>query len=142
MVNREMVLDRISIIKGSYKRLKELAALPQEKFNQDEDCYAIAEHHLRRALEAILDIGRHICVKDNLGQPTDYTEIIEILGKKDILNKDFSEKIKGIAGYRNRLVHMYNQVSYKELYDILNSRIDDFKQFNSQIINYMNQKKQ
>ncbi len=44
------------------------------------DNFAIAEHHLRRALEAVLDIGRHIVAKKGLGRPEDYRGIFELLG--------------------------------------------------------------
>lgn len=137
MVDKEVILDRFAIIKKSVKRLKELAAIPEQEFTSDEDCFAIAEHHLRRALEAILDIGRHICVKDNLGHPQDYTEILELLGKNGVLEQDFCEEIKGMAGYRNRLVHMYNQISYSELYDILQNRLEDFNVYIKQVNQYI-----
>ena len=58
-------MDRIDMINMSLKRLKELANIPKDNFVKNDDYFAIAEHHLRRALEATLDIGRHICVKDN-----------------------------------------------------------------------------
>jgi uncharacterized protein YutE (UPF0331/DUF86 family) len=137
MVDKEMVLDRLALIKKSLEKLKELGQIPEEEFLVDEDCFAIAEHHLRRALEAVLDIGRHICVHDKLGQPEDYTGILELLGQKNILEKDFMQRIKGMAGYRNRLVHMYNQVSTRELYTILQTRLDDFAEFIAQIMKYI-----
>ncbi|WP_373995605.1 MULTISPECIES: HepT-like ribonuclease domain-containing protein [unclassified Neomoorella] len=42
----------------------------------------IFPEHLRRALEALLDIGRHIIAKKGLGRPEDYKSIIILLGKK------------------------------------------------------------
>jgi len=138
MVNREVVLDRISIIKNSLKRLKEISKLSKQEFKNNDDYFAIAEHHLRRSLEAVIDLGRHICVKEDLGQPQDYTEVFDILNNGGVLSKEFTESIRGMAGYRNRLVHMYNQIDREEIYQILQERLDDFDIFTNEIMNYIN----
>ncbi len=138
MVDKEVILDRMEIINISLRRLGELANIPEKEFTKNDDYYAIAEHHLRRAIEATLDIGRHICVKNNLGQPQDYTEIFDILDKGGVLKENFAEKIRGMAGYRNRLVHMYNEVAADELYQILQKKLDDFKEFTDEIMHYIN----
>jgi len=140
MVNREVVLDRISIIKNSLKRLKEISKLSKQEFKNNDDYFAIAEHHLRRSLEAVIDLGRHICVKEDLGQPQDYTEVFDILNNGGVLSKEFTESIRGMAGYRNRLVHMYNQIDKEEIYQILQERLDDFDIFTNEIMNYINKK--
>ena len=140
MVNREVVLDRISIIKNSLKRLKEISKLSKQEFKNNDDYFAIAEHHLRRSLEAVIDLGRHICVKEDLGQPQDYTEVFDILNNGGVLSKEFTENIRGMAGYRNRLVHMYNQIDREEIYQILQERLDDFDIFTNEIMNYINKK--
>ena len=138
MVNRELVLDRISIIKNSLKRLKEISELSKQEFIKNDDYFATTEHHLRRALEAVLDLGRHICVKEDFGQPQDYTEVFDILNSGGVLSKEFTESIRGMAGYRNRLVHMYNQVDKEEIYQILQQRLDDFETFIEEVMNYIN----
>jgi len=82
LVDKDMIFDRIDYIRQSLKRLEEFKELSKEEFLANDDYFAIAEHHLRRGIEAILDIGRHICVSDNLGQPQEYREIFAILGIK------------------------------------------------------------
>ncbi|MFW6266551.1 MAG: type VII toxin-antitoxin system HepT family RNase toxin [Halanaerobiales bacterium] len=139
MVNKEILLDRLNIIKNSIERLKKLSNISEAEFKSSDDYYAIAEHHLRRSLEAVLDIGRHICVKESLGKPQDYTEIFDILYKGGVLDKEFAERIRGMAGYRNRLVHMYNQVSRDELFQIIQERMLDFEKFTKEILEYINQ---
>jgi uncharacterized protein YutE (UPF0331/DUF86 family) len=59
------------------------------------------------------------------------------LGKKNVLEKEFVERIKGMAGYRNRLVQMYNQISNQEMYSILQTRLEDFDEFIARILSYI-----
>lgn len=60
MFNLSLVADRAQTVRRSLARLRELAALSPEQFQAVPDSYAVTEHHLRRALQALLDLGRHI----------------------------------------------------------------------------------
>lgn len=42
-----------------------------------------------------------------------------------------------MAGYRNRLVHLYNQVSEEELYEIIRNNLKDLKYFVEQVMEYL-----
>lgn len=137
MLNRELIEERLAQIRISANRLKMMESYSMEQFLSNPDNYAIAEHHLRRALESLFDIGRHIIAKNGLGKPEKYSQIIELLGQHQILPPEFSNKIKGMAGYRNRLVHEYARVASEELYQIIRTRLDDFAQYCSYIIKYL-----
>ncbi|MCF8012175.1 MAG: DUF86 domain-containing protein [Clostridiales bacterium] len=120
MLNPELIIDRLDQIRTSTNRMSQLASLKKETFLADPDNFAIAEHHLRRALEALLDIGRHILAKKGFGRPEDYMSIISSLGQHKVLPPQFADQIQGMAGYRNRLVHGYARVTQEEIYDIVN----------------------
>ncbi|MEW6662645.1 MAG: type VII toxin-antitoxin system HepT family RNase toxin [Bacillota bacterium] len=134
LLNLKLIQERLSHIRASANRLKRFRALSREQFLADPDNYAIAEHHLRRSLEAILDIGRHIIAKKGLGKPGDYRGILLSLGQGGIIPFDFALKIQGMAGYRNRLVHDYAGVSATEIYDLLLHFLDDLTEFTQHIL--------
>jgi uncharacterized protein YutE (UPF0331/DUF86 family) len=140
-MNYEMISDRVAIINKAVSRLEKMRELALKDFLQDEDNLAIAEHNVRIALEGIFDIGRHIVVKSGMGKPEDYRQILVILSQNKIIPIDFFEKIKGIAGYRNRLFHLYNEVTGEELYEIVKNKLDDIKEYVKYILNYIKQNK-
>lgn len=137
MINKELVYARLDLIKRALARLKKMAALPQEEFLANPDNFAIAEHHLRRALESVFDIGRHIMAKEGLGHPTDYRAMLVTLGREKILPPDFAKRIEGMAGYRNRLVHGYAEVTPEEMYRILKTRLADFEEYCAHILAWL-----
>lgn len=139
MIRLELAFDRVSIIDRSLHRLEQFRKNTLEEFILDADDYAIAEHHLRTCLEAAFDLGRHVLVKAGLGKPNDYRDILVLLGRHQIIPPDFLEQIKGMAGYRNRLVHMYNEVSPEELYAIITTRLDDIRQLAAFLLEYVRQ---
>ncbi len=137
MINKELVYNRLDLINRSLARLKKMSALSREKFLEEPDNFAVAEHHLRRALESLFDIGRHIMAKQGLGHPTDYRSVLLTLGREKIIPVEFAERIKGMAGYRNRLVHGYAEVTPEEMYQILQTRLSDFKEYCTYILKYL-----
>ncbi|MFH1126566.1 MAG: hypothetical protein ABIG84_02670 [archaeon] len=62
-IDKKIILDRIATIREDIVRLNKMADLSLEEFKNNTDNYAIAEHHLRRASESVLDIGRRSALK-------------------------------------------------------------------------------
>ncbi len=125
------------MVYDSVARLRRLAGLSLAEFQRDADNYAIAEHHLRRALQALLDLGRHVVVKSKWGNPANYREVFELLERGGVLDNEFRLRVQGIAGYRNRLVHDYALVSEKEMWEILQERLDDLETLLQRLLAYV-----
>ncbi len=89
----------------------------------------------------MFDIGRHIIAKKGLGKPEIYSHIFELLGQHGIISSEFSKQIKGMAGYRNRLVHEYFHITAEELYNLLNTRLEDFEQFSIFMVEFLENEK-
>ncbi|MBT9133635.1 MAG: hypothetical protein DDT37_01186 [Firmicutes bacterium] len=136
-LNLKLINERLSAIRASGIRMQRLIALGRSNFVADPDNFAITEHHLRRSLEAILDIGRHIIAKKGWGAPKDYSSILLTLGQRGILPQTFAQRVQGMAGYRNRLVHAYADVSPEEIYDLLVKHLEDFAEFNALIFAFL-----
>jgi uncharacterized protein YutE (UPF0331/DUF86 family) len=98
-----------------------IARLPlsdKAAFEADPRNAASAESYVRRALEALLDLGRHILAR-GIGQgPAEYKEVALALSRARVLDEAQGELLVRLAGYRNRLVHFYDEVSDEELYEI------------------------
>ena len=137
MYNLALVTERVNIIRRSVKRLKLLAEIPMEEFCDSEDAIDIAENRLRRALEALFDLGRHLLVKSGAGVPSDYRSVIRMLQESGLLPEDYANKITGMAGYRNRLIHDYNKVTPEELYQIIQIRLPDLELFCQYVVDYV-----
>lgn len=128
-IDTNKIRNLITDIENSINKLSDLSKLDIETFKADNNSYAVCEHHLRRALEGILTVSTHILSRLPV-KTKDYQDIIISLAKQGIIPNDFAERNKKLAGYRNRLVHMYWEVSMEELHQIINQHIEDLKKFN------------
>lgn len=82
---------------------------------------------MRRALEALFDIGRHILAKKFAHPAAEYKEIADGLLEKKVLAKHDAEILRQMAGYRNRMVHFYHEIGPEELYDICTTHLDEIR---------------
>ena len=137
-IDKEKVKMLIGEIQESIARLSKFSGIAAEEFKRDKDNYAVAEHHLRRALEGVLSLGTHILSRIPGGaKARDYTEVLLSLGKFNVLPSDFAQKIRQMAGYRNRLVHLYWEVTDEEMLEKIKDRLDDFDMFCKYILEYV-----
>jgi len=125
LVSQRIVLDRLEWVR---RMTDEIAALPlddEETFLADDRHSYVAESCLRRALEALLDIGRHILAKQVGQGAIEYKEIARRMGELGVLPAADVARLRLMAGYRNRLVHFYHEITPNELFEICRTQLDD-----------------
>ncbi|AGL02591.1 type VII toxin-antitoxin system HepT family RNase toxin [Desulfoscipio gibsoniae] len=134
MINKTLISQRLELINCWLKNLKKLSYLSYEEFISNNINSAAAESYLRRSLEAIFDIGRHLLAKTgNIEMAGEYKSIAKGLASNNFVSNDLGKKLVQMAGYRNRMVHFYSMVTEKELYDILLDNLGDIEQFTIEI---------
>ncbi len=137
-LNKEKITKLIGEIQGAREELKRFEKMSLDEFLSSRDNYAIGEHHLRKALEGILNVSTHIVSRLPGGvKSKDYTDVIIALGDSEVLPKEFALKIRGMAGYRNRLVHLYWKVTPEELHEKVSGELQDIDMFVDYILKYL-----
>lgn len=111
-LNIKLLEDRLGFINKSVAKLKHLSRLSEDQ-SLHGDTPAAAESYLRRCLEALFDISRHIIAKTAGKAEVEYKEVALRLAETGVITRDLSERLRLMAGYRNRLVHFYNEVTGK-----------------------------
>jgi len=108
--------------------------MPYKEFHSNSDNFRIAFYDLHRTLEAVMDIGTHILSRIPGARPASYKDIPRLLEKNKIIPAEFAmNSLSKMAGYRNRMVHFYGEITEKEIYDIIQEELQDFYTFLSHI---------
>ncbi len=123
----------------SLAKLRELAKLTKEEFLDAENYVPrdLADRNLQIAAQCLFDVGSHIIAEDGLGTPSDYEDIITILGKKKVISKGLAKRLRGLGGFRNVLVHDYMGIDYSLIYKRLKNNLKDFSDFMKAIQIYL-----
>ena len=53
------------------------------------------------------------------------------------MEKEYSRTLMKMAGYRNRMVHLYHEVGPEEIYGILKNHLSDIEQFIEKIAGFI-----
>ena len=69
--------------------------------------------------------------------PSEYAEVARQLGEVGVVSREQSERLVLMARYRNRLVHGYDEVTARELYDLLAGRMADIEEMVATIATWM-----
>ena len=139
LLDKEKIIERIEDIKNATLELKKFQKMNLKEFLSDKNYYSLASFHLRIAIEAVLTIGTHILSRlPANGKKKDYTEVILSLSDYDVLPQNFAKEIKGMAGYRNRLVYLYWKVSPEEILNVMKKDLKDFNKFIKYIEKFIN----
>jgi len=128
-LNLNKIQDNLNLIGEFLEKLRKLRRLSKDEFLSDERNPAAAESFLRRCIEAVFDVGRHILSKSFGFKSLENKEAAKELGDKGIVTKEYSEMLIKIAGYRNRMVHFYKEIKDREFYDILQNDLGDVEKF-------------
>ena len=126
-LSKRVVSDRLSWVERMVNEIRTLPLEDREAFFADRRNVWTAESCLRRALEARLDLGRHILAKGFGLGVSEYKEIASRLGDQGVLSQEEIKLLRILAGYRNRLVHFYHEVGADELYEICARDLVDLK---------------
>ena len=124
-INERVVVQRVQWIRQMRDAIRDLPIQDQDEFLRNPHNVAAAESYLRRALEALFDIGRHVLARKFAHPAAEYKEIADGLFEKKILTRKDADLLRQMAGYRNRMVHFYHEISPEELFDICTHHLDE-----------------
>ena len=131
------VVRKSSLVDEMLRGLATLPLTSLEAFQGDARDLAAEESYLRRALEALLDLGRHILAK-GLGEGAlEHKQIALSLRRAGVLDEACGAILFDMAGYRNRLTHFYNEVSTTELFDICAHRSSDIRRVRDALLDWL-----
>jgi uncharacterized protein YutE (UPF0331/DUF86 family) len=135
--NQRVVADRLDWVQRMVDEIRSLPLGSLDEFISDRRNIGAAESCLRRALEALLDLGRHLLAKVFREAVTEYKKIAEELGRRHVLDSESAHRLRILAGYRNRLVHFYHDVTEAELYAICTRELQDLLAVRDAYVNWL-----
>lgn len=124
-VNRVVVADKVALVRRMLDGIGTLPLGSLADFTADPRMVAAADSYLRRTLEALLDLARHVLAKGFGRAPAEYAEVARQLGEVGVIDVALAARLGIMARYRNRMVHFYDEISDGELFTIVTGELGD-----------------
>lgn len=136
-IDKELIRRKLESLREYIQKLEELRLVDKQVFLGDHHNFGLAEHYLQLSIEIVLDVCRHLVVALNVKTPEDSRGLFQILSEQNVLTREFEEKNKNMAGFRNRLVHEYSEVDHEKVYSYLQNYFGEFEKFIVEISRYL-----
>ncbi len=135
MVNKSVILRKISHIRHNLSRLKGKENILLDSLTNDLDMQDIVLHNLQLAIQGCIDIGSHVISDEGWGVAGSLNEIFYILQKKGVIQAEMVEKMISMVGFRNILIHEYETINLDIVCNILQHHLKDINQYLLVIVN-------
>jgi len=127
MTDAALVAKKLALIESCLSDLDRLAR--PEAIDTDVRELRFVEHTLQIAIQAALDVASHIVSDRRLGEPRTNRELFDLLHRDGWLDADLAGTLRNMAGFRNVLVHGYDDVDLRVVHDVLNVHLGDLTAF-------------
>lgn len=134
MVSIEKISQKFIQLENYLGLLKEISKESEESFLKNQIIIGSAKYYLQVSIECCLDVANHIIASERLRAPNDYADSFTVLEEKGIFHQQLGQRLRQMAKFRNRLVHLYGDIDDKYVYEFLKTDVEDIRKFRKIII--------
>jgi uncharacterized protein YutE (UPF0331/DUF86 family) len=131
MTDPELIAKRLAFIETCVRELRTLAR--PDRIADDVREQRFVEHTLQLAIRAALDVGSHVVSDERLGEPETSRDVFRLLEGAGVVDSELGERLERMAGFRNVVVHLYQEVDLGIVRDVVENHLDDLLRFSDAI---------
>jgi uncharacterized protein YutE (UPF0331/DUF86 family) len=129
MVSLEKIIDKFGQLDEFLAILASITRTTLASFLKDKLLIGGAKYYLQVSIECCLDIANHIIAANGFRAPRDYADSFKVLEENDVLDQDLGLKLRQMAKFRNRLVHLYGEIDDAYVYGFIEQDLKDILDF-------------
>lgn len=124
-VDRDLVTRKLLLIARDLEELRDIAQQDADAYLRSRRDQAVVERYLERMIGRAIDINFHLMTESGHAPPSDYHASFLALAELEVLERNFAGRIARSAGLRNRLVHEYEEIDPRRVFEALLSAFRD-----------------
>ena len=131
----EKITNKLMQIDEFLELLNQIGSTKEDQFVNDKILIGSAKYYLQVSIEACLDVANHIIASERLRAPKDYADSFSVLNETGFISTELCRKLRQMAKFRNRLVHLYSEIDNNYIYGFIRNDLNDFLLFKKAITN-------
>lgn len=127
-IDLKVVGGRLEAVAQCLVELRALPSASREEFLADRRNPRSAESLLRHALESLFDCARHLLAKGYGEGALEYKGVARAARDRGLVRSaELGDRFERMAGFRNRLIHHYEEVALEELFEMVRDHLGDIE---------------
>lgn len=132
-MDTEKITNKLMQIDEFLELLSQIGRTKEDQFVNDKILIGSAKYYLQVSIEACLDVANHIIASERLRAPKDYADTFSVLNETGFISTELCRKLRQMAKFRNRLVHLYSEIDNNYIYGFIRNDLNDFLLFKKAI---------
>jgi len=131
----DIVLNKKESIERCIKQIRAYYALPSDiPFEEDHLKQDAIAANMQRACKQCIDLANHTIKRRKLGLPKESRESFRLLTRNGVIPRDLAANLENMVGFRNTLVHQYQDLDIQLMVDVIENHLDDLIDFTNSIV--------
>lgn len=131
------ILEKLKILKKYIDELEGWSKISFEEYEKDLIKKGALERKMQLIVDITVDINNMILKKLKKETSSDYFNTFINLAEANVIEYDFALKIAPSTGLRNILVHQYEKVEDRKVYNSINEMKEEYKEYRNIIVKYV-----
>lgn len=137
MIDPTLVIRKINLISDDLNELVSLSRKSLDEYLKSRVDEILTERYLERVIGRMIDINYHLITESGHPPPVDYFQSFTQLARLNILPPALAYQLAPCAGLRNRIVHEYDEIDPRKVYEGLQAAVREIPQYLAHIHEYL-----
>lgn len=144
MIRQDLIERKISLIQDELVKLRQFESMTINEIAGDFIKQNALERILEKIINRAIDINTHIIAEltqESTSPPKDYRDTFLRLADSHIYPDDFAKEIAKSVDTRNVLIHEYESVDQKVIYNSISDCLRDYRLYCDYILKFLDKQK-
>lgn len=132
-LDRVVLAEKLAAVERHLERVAAKLPGKPEDLRPSSDAGDAVVLHLWQAVQIVIDVALATCVHRNLGTPATYGEAFRRLAEGEMLEQELAERLVRATGFRNAIVHAYENLDMRRVYEAASEGPADLRAFLARI---------
>jgi uncharacterized protein YutE (UPF0331/DUF86 family) len=126
-MGRGEVDTKLDLVRANLEKLERIPQSTHEEFLADFRNLDSALHRLQTTIQALMDIGSHLCARLGLPASSSSRDVLQALEDAQRLPQGSADRFGPIFAFHNRVVHLYDRIDPRIVFRLLTEERKDLR---------------
>lgn len=129
-MDEQLVAQKLESLRRCIQRVEARIPTHLDTFLTDLDAQDIISLNLTRAVQMCVDIASHwLAEHTDSNAPKTMGQAFDALARSGVIESGLAEGMRKSVGFRNVMVHNYDEVNWEIVFSICQKHLGDFREF-------------